>query len=119
MAPYSLLITRQTNRVSLSIENSKMNCKYFHGSSFAPYCSTLSFQLRGDTDKMLIGTMVPSTRTTWDRWSSLPLELYTLSTLLIFTQRWWWLDVGGCVFDIPVLMWTDSFFIYQYMFYNL
>ena len=69
MAPYSLLITRQTNRVSLSIENSKMNCKYFHGSSFAPFCSTLSCQLRGDTDKMLIGTMVPSTRTTWDRWS--------------------------------------------------
>ena len=43
------------------------------------------------------------------KWNSLHLELYTLSTLLIFTQRWWWLDVGGCVFDIPVLMWTDSF----------
>ena len=93
MAPYSLLITRQTNRVSLSIENSKMNCKYFHGSSFAPYCSTLSFQLRGDTDKMLIGTMVPSTRTTWDRWSSLHLEMYTLSTFTHFHSE---VVVDGC-----------------------
>ena len=132
MAPYSLLITRQTNRVSLSIENSKMNCKYLHGSSFAPYCSTLSFQLRVTLTKCWLGRWFHQRELlgidgagSWDpNLCHLQMELsasrdeHSLS-LLIFTQRWWWLDVGGCVFGIPVLMWTDSFFIYQYMFYNL